>query len=67
MDCHSGNEISASEAIQHMQLRLSAEQVARIDVPKKTFADTDKIIEHMRSRLSDSCRQSHRTVLSPGF
>ena len=65
MNYNSGNEISASKAIQHMQLRLSAEQVPSIDMHKKIFEDTDKMIEHMRSQLGASSQQPCRNVFSP--
>jgi len=63
MNCSSGNEISASEAIQHMQLRLAAGQVSAIDEQKKTFPDTDKMIEHMRRRLNASFQPHSKNVL----
>ena len=65
MKCNSGNEISASEAIRHMRLRLSAEQVPSIDAQINTFDDTDKMIEHMRSQLNASSQQRHRNAFSP--
>ena len=54
--------IPASEAIRHMQHRLSAEQVSSIAMQKKTFEDIDKIIEHMRSRLKALSQQRDRNI-----
>ena len=65
MNYNNGNKISASKAIQHMQLRLSAEQVPSIDVQKKITEDTDKMIEHMRSRLETPSQPGYRNVYSP--
>ena len=63
MNYNSGNEISASEAIRHMRLRLSAEQVPSIDVQMNTIADTDKMIEHIRSQLHTLSHQ--RYLINP--
>jgi hypothetical protein len=60
-----GNKIRASKAIQHMQLRLSAEPMSLIDVQKSIFEDADKMIEHMRSRLKAASRQRLRNTSSP--
>jgi len=57
MICNPGNEISASKAIKHIQLRLAAEKMPSIDMQTKTFEDTEKMIEHMRSRLKTSSQQ----------
>ena len=65
MNYNYGNKIPASKAIQHMQLRLSAEQVSSIATQRKTFDDTDKMIEHMRSRLKASSRQRYENICSP--
>lgn len=51
MKCQSSHELSASKAIEYMQLRLSAEQMATSKSQSKIFEDTDLIIEHIRSRL----------------
>ena len=67
MNYNFGNEISASEAIRHMRLRLSAEQVPSIDVQMNTIADTDKMIEHIRSQLYTSSHQRCRRAFSPYF
>ncbi|CAB1056355.1 hypothetical protein D1BOALGB6SA_1091 [Olavius sp. associated proteobacterium Delta 1] len=60
-----GHEIPASKAIQHMQLRLSAELVSSVARQRKSFEDTDKMIEHMRCRLKAASRQRDRNVFSP--
>jgi len=65
MQCNTGNEFSASEAIRHMWLRLSAEQAPSVDGQKKTFENSDKMIEHMRSQLNASPLVRHRNALSP--
>ena len=65
MNYNTGNKISASKAIRHMQLRLSAEQVPSIDVQNKIFEETDKMIEHMRRQLKASSQPRYRNVLSP--
>ena len=57
MNCNFEREIPASKAIQHMQLRLSAKQVPSIDMQKKTFENSDKMIEHMRCQLNASYQQ----------
>ena len=65
MKYNSGNKISASKAIRHMQLRLSAEQMSLSDVQKRTFEDTDKMIEHMRARLKAPSQQRYGNAISP--
>ena len=65
MNCNFEREIPPSKAIQHMQLRLSVKQVSSIDVHKKTFENSDKMIEHIRIRLKASSQLSHRNVFSP--
>jgi hypothetical protein len=65
MEYNSGIKISASKAIRYMQLRLSAEQISLSDVQKRTFEDTEKMIEHMRIRLNVASHLRHSNVLSP--
>ena len=62
MNYNYGNKIPASKAIRHMQLRLSSEQMSSIAIQRKIFDDTDKIIEHMRSRLKASSQQCDRNI-----
>lgn len=56
----SGIEIIVSKTIEYMRHRLSAEQISSMDLQLKTFEDTDKIIEHMRSRLKSSSQEQCR-------
>jgi len=59
MKYNSGNKISASKAVRHMQLRLSAVQMSVSDVQKRAFDNTDKMIEHMRARLKAPSQQRY--------
>jgi hypothetical protein len=50
-------EIIASKTIEYMRRQLSVEQAPSIEVQFKAFADIDKMIEHMRSRLKPSFQE----------
>jgi len=63
----SRNEILASKALEYMRFRLSDEQTPSMDVRFKGFEDTDKMIEHMRSRLNPSFQQPYRDVFHHRF
>jgi hypothetical protein len=60
-------EILASKAIEHLRLRLSAEQTPPIDIRFKGSEDIDRMIEHIRSRLKPSFKQQDRDVFHHSF
>lgn len=59
---NNGNHISlsASKAIEYIQLRLSENRLPPIETPVKTFEKTDHLIEHMRQRLARPPRLQKR-------
>ena len=67
MKNNQGNEISASDAIVYMKLRLSAVQMPTINTQNQASAGIDRTIEHMRSRLIPLSQPRFEDNFSPAF
>ena len=67
MKSNQGNEISASDAIVYMKLRLSAEQMPSINDQNQASEGIDRTIDHMRSRLIPLSPPRVENNLSPAF
>jgi hypothetical protein len=67
MKSNQGHEISASDAVVYMKLRLSAEQMPSINTQNQASAGIDRTIEHMRSRLIPLSQPQFEDNLSPAF
>ena len=67
MKSSQGNEISASDAIVYMKLRLCAEQMRSINTQNQASAGIDRTIEHMRSRLIPVSPPRFEDIFPPSF
>jgi hypothetical protein len=52
MNGDTGNQVSASKAIEYIQFRLAGVRMPPDHAKLKARTDTDQIIAHVRSRLS---------------
>jgi hypothetical protein len=57
----------SSQAIEYLRLRLSVEKTPSNDVEFEKIGEIDKMITHMRNRLSASSGQQHKDIVDHRF